>query len=62
MSVDALVTKVGLKMVSSLYTSTAVQGKVSLVDGSVLDMQFDLPEDKMEIINVKYVYSLCHIA
>ncbi len=59
MSVDALVTKVGLKMVSSMYTSTAVQGKVSLQDGSILDMEFDLPEEKMEILNVKYVQLFC---
>ena len=53
MSVDALVTKTGIKMVSNLHTNTMVKGKIQLSEGKVLNAEWDLPEDKMEIISVK---------
>ena len=53
MSVDALVTKTGIKMVSNLHTSTMVKGKIQLSEGKILNAEWDLPEDKMEIISVK---------
>ena len=57
MSVDALVTKVGIKMVSTLHSSTALQGKLSLSEGKILNMELDMPQEKMEILSVKYVYA-----
>ena len=53
MSVDAFVTKVGVKMVSSLHSNTAMQGKVTLAAGKILNVEIDVPEEKMEIISVK---------
>ena len=55
MSVDAFVTKVGLKMVSTVHSRTSVQGKVSLTEEKSLNVEFDLPEEQMDIFSVKYV-------
>jgi len=54
MGVEALSTNVGVKMVSTLHSSTAVQGRISLIDGSILTAELDTPEEKMDIISVKY--------
>ena len=61
MSVDALVTKTGIKMVSNLHTNTMVKGKIQLSEGKVLNAEWDLPEDKMEIISVKLVLLICKL-
>ena len=53
MSVDAFVTKSGMKMVSTLHTSTALQGMIELADGRILEMELDMPREKMEIVNFK---------
>ena len=56
MSVDAFVTKSGLKMVSTLHSSTLMKGKVELKDGQILSAEWDMPRDKMEIVSVKLVF------
>lgn len=53
MGIDALDTQVGIKMVSTLHSKTSVQGKVSLSEGTVLDVNFDLPDEKQEIISIR---------
>ncbi|XP_053394173.1 apolipophorins-like [Mercenaria mercenaria] len=53
MSVDAVVTRGGLKMVSTLYTSTGAQGKIEVTGGNIFDFTFDITRDKSEIIDVK---------
>jgi len=53
MSIDALSTQVGVKMVSTLHTGTSVQGRISLAEGTILNAEFDLPEEKMDVISVK---------
>lgn len=52
MGIDALSTHVGVKMVSTLHTSTSIQGKLSLADG-MLNAELDTPDDKMDIIRVR---------
>ncbi|KAJ8316558.1 hypothetical protein KUTeg_005895 [Tegillarca granosa] len=54
MSVDAFVTKSGMKMVSTLHSSTALQGNIELANGRVFNAQLDIPRQKMEILNFKY--------
>jgi hypothetical protein len=54
MSVDAFVTKTGLKMLSSLHSSTSVRGKIELTEGRVLSAEWDTPQDKMEIFDARY--------
>ena len=53
MSVDAFVTKVGLKMISTLHSSSSVKGKLELAGGKIFSLEFDLPKDKLEIFDFK---------
>ena len=57
MSIDAFVTKAGMKMVSTLNSATALEGHIELKNGHVLSAQWNTPDKKMEIIGVKYVYN-----
>lgn len=53
MTMDGAVTKTGLKMVTTLHSSTAVQGRVSLQEGEVLEATFSMPKEKMELLDVQ---------
>ncbi|XP_076066633.1 uncharacterized protein LOC143039999 [Oratosquilla oratoria] len=50
--VDAFVARSGVKMVSTLHTSTAIDGKVVIQGGNLVDVAFNMPKDKVEILNV----------
>ena len=56
MCVDAFVTKVGIKMVSTMHSRTSVQAKISLTEEKALNVEFDLPEEQMDIFSVKYEF------
>ena len=51
MSVDAHVARTGLKMVSTLHSSVEINGQVKLQDGQVINAKFNMPRDKMDIVN-----------
>lgn len=53
MSVDALVTRTGLKVTSSLHSSLAMKGRVELDRGRVLSVHVDMPDDRMDILDVR---------
>jgi hypothetical protein len=53
MSVDAHVARAGLRMVSSMHTSTVAQGKLSLAEARVLHFDVDMPKDKVEVFSAK---------
>jgi len=53
MSVDAFVTKGGMKMVSALHTSTAVQGKVELSRNQALVVEFNVPKEQSDVFTAK---------
>ncbi|ELU04621.1 hypothetical protein CAPTEDRAFT_222921 [Capitella teleta] len=53
MGIDAFVAKTGLKMVTTLHTSTVAQGKFQLAGGKIFNMDWDIPQDKMEIISAE---------
>ena len=53
MSIDAFVTKGGLKMLTTLHTSTGARGKIEITNKNVLDMSFDYTKEKSEILNVQ---------
>lgn len=53
MTIDAYVTKAGLKMVSTVHTSTSLKGRVELRDGQIFNMELDTPEDKQEIFDFR---------
>ncbi|CAG2186504.1 unnamed protein product [Mytilus edulis] len=56
MSVDAFVTKSGMKMVSTMHSSSSLEGHVELKNGKVLSAQIKTPFDKMEVFNVKTAF------
>ncbi|XP_052255844.1 uncharacterized protein LOC127861416 isoform X2 [Dreissena polymorpha] len=60
MGVEALSTRVGVKMLSTLHTRTSIQGSISLSEGSILRAQFDMPEDKMDIISINSEFYTIH--
>jgi hypothetical protein len=53
MSVDAFVTKSGVKMVSTLHTNTALEGKITIDEKGSISSEYEMPEPRMEIIDVK---------
>jgi len=57
MGVDAHVAKTGVKIVNTLHTSTLLDGVLQLRNGKVFDLDFNLPQDRMEIFNAEYVES-----
>ncbi|XP_052775371.1 uncharacterized protein LOC128213563 isoform X2 [Mya arenaria] len=60
MSVDAHVTRTGLKMVSTLHTSTAVAGSINVDPSGSISAQYDLPEDRLEIVDVQSSFFTIH--
>ncbi|XP_078574880.1 apolipophorins-like isoform X1 [Branchiostoma floridae x Branchiostoma japonicum] len=53
MGIDAHVARCGMKMVTTLHSSTFADGKVILKKGSDLEVKLNMPRDKMEIVNVQ---------
>lgn len=53
MSVDAFVTKSGLRMVSNFHSSTSVSAKFELDKKQELTMEFSIPKERSEIVNAK---------
>ena len=53
MSVDAQVSKAALLVTGTLHSSTALKGRVDLDRGRVLSVELDVPQDKMEIFDLK---------
>lgn len=53
MGLDAFVTRTGLKMVSTLHTSTEIEGMVKLDESKVITAKFNMPKEKQEILSVK---------
>lgn len=50
---DAHVARTGLKMVSTLHTSTQAKGKIQLENGKIFNMQIDMPEEQTEIVKAQ---------
>ncbi|KAK3089687.1 hypothetical protein FSP39_005602 [Pinctada imbricata] len=60
MSVDAFVTKSGMKMTSTLHTSTAFSGKVEIKEKDDITLQFNVPQQKSEILSVQSSFFTIH--
>ncbi|KAG7173195.1 Apolipophorins-like 4, partial [Homarus americanus] len=58
MVVDAHVTRTGMKISSTLHTSTFLDGKVQIDGGKLVDIAFNTPKEKIEVIDVstKFFY------
>lgn len=53
MLMDANVAKTGIKVSSNVHTSSFMDGKLKIEGGNVIDLAFNLPQDKVELINVQ---------
>lgn len=53
MGVDACMARTGLKMVTTLHSSTELTGKVSLEDSKIMLANINVPQEKVEILNVE---------
>ncbi|KAK7070069.1 hypothetical protein SK128_004352 [Halocaridina rubra] len=53
MLIDAHVTNTGLKVASNLHTSTYLDGKIKINKGKLVDIAFNTPKEKVEVIDVK---------
>jgi hypothetical protein len=53
MSVDANVARTGLKMVTTLHSSTTIEGKMQIQDSQVVNVKFEMPRDKIEMISAE---------
>lgn len=52
MLMDANVAKTGVKVSSNVHTSSFMDGNLKIEGGKVIDIAFNLPQDKIELINV----------
>lgn len=55
MGVDAHIAKTGLKIINTLHTSTLLDGVLQLRNGKIFNLDFNLPQNRMEIFNAEYV-------
>ncbi|XP_064121465.1 uncharacterized protein LOC135225850 [Macrobrachium nipponense] len=53
MLIDAHLSKTGVKMCTTLHTSTLLDGKVQIQEGKVVDIAINTPKDKIEIFDVQ---------
>lgn len=53
MEVNAFVARTGLRMTSTLHTSTSTDGSLRLQDGKIFNVDFNMPQDKMEVISAE---------
>ncbi|XP_046557711.1 apolipophorins-like [Haliotis rubra] len=60
MSMDAFVTKTGLRVVNTWHSSTALKGRVELRRGKILSADIDFPQQKMEILDVSTEFFSIH--
>ncbi|KAK7501815.1 hypothetical protein BaRGS_00006901, partial [Batillaria attramentaria] len=60
MSVDAMVTRSALRVTGTLHSSTAIKGRVDLDRGRVLSVELDVPQDKMEIFDIRSEFAIVH--
>ena len=60
MSVDAQVSRAALRVSGTLHSSSAVKARVDLDRSRMLSMEMDVPEDKMELLKVRWASSRHH--
>lgn len=53
MSVDAFVTKAGMKMISSMNSASALEGHIELKGGQLLSAEWKTPDMKTEILEAR---------
>ena len=53
MEVDAFVARTGLRMTTTLHSSTSTDGSIKLQDGRIFNFELNMPQDKMEVVNAE---------
>lgn len=53
MGVDAFVARTGLRMVTTLHTSTVVDGQILMQGGKLINIDLNMPRDRIEIFNLE---------
>lgn len=53
MGIDAFATRTGLRTVDTLHTSTVANGRVTLRDGKIFELDINTPRNKMEVFSAK---------
>ena len=53
MGVNVMTSRTGMRLVSTMHTSTQLSGRFEVKDSQVLTATFDAPEQKQEILNVE---------
>ncbi|XP_041357844.1 uncharacterized protein LOC121374798 [Gigantopelta aegis] len=60
MTVDAFITKTGMRIVNTWHSSTTVRGRIELDRGKILSAEIEAPKNKMEILDVKTGFFSIH--
>lgn len=55
MGVDAYYASTGIKLRTNMYSSSAVEGQLKVRGTKLVSLNFNLPKDKIEIINARSV-------
>ena len=45
--------KSGIKMTSTMHSSTAMEGKIMIKNGQLISVEFKMPKEQMEVLDVK---------
>lgn len=53
MGVDAYHASTGIKLRTNMYSSSAVEGQLKVRGTKLVSLNFNLPQDKIEIINAR---------
>ena len=53
MGVDAFMARTGLKMVTTLHSSTEMDGFITIEESKIVNVKFNVPKEKVEILNVQ---------
>lgn len=59
-TMDVNVAKPGLKIVSTMHSSTTLDGKLEVNDKRMVNLKLNLPREKLEVINIKSELFLIH--
>lgn len=53
MSMDAFVSQAGLKLATTLHTSTEAGGLIQIRQGKIFNMDINMPEGNIEVLSIE---------
>ncbi len=60
-TVSALDIHTGLKIRAHLRSSLALQGEITLKGTELLDVEFGIPQSRLQLLEYKYINNMLHI-